>query len=308
LAVVYVMAVGSVSMADTFGTGANQFTIDFVPISGDASSANGTNISQYSPGQSGYNAFSDPGDYRMGKYEITNAQWNKFEVAYGSVFGNPTGAYDERSYFLGSSVPVNYISWYEAAQFVNWLNTSKGYQAAYKFTGTIHTSSYTLGMWGTGDADGTNRYRNKAAKYFLPTENEWVKAAYWNGSNLQTWATIGDVRPSHPGWNYDVYSMQQGPWNVGSGHQELNGTFDMMGNVWEWNETLFDSSYRGLRGGSFFHYILVDSHLASSFRRNGYQSIEGSDFGFRVASVIPEPCMLLLLGLGGVILRKKYSV
>jgi hypothetical protein len=30
--------------------------------------------------------------------------------------------------------------------------------------------------------DASNPYRNSNAKYFLPSEDEWVKAAYWNGT------------------------------------------------------------------------------------------------------------------------------
>ena len=59
-----VLALGSVASADTFGTGANQFTIDFVDISGDTNPASGYGIVN--------------NDYRIGTYEITNDQWNKF--------------------------------------------------------------------------------------------------------------------------------------------------------------------------------------------------------------------------------------
>jgi hypothetical protein len=38
---------GNIALADTFGTGINQFTIDFVTISGDAGKANGTRVSPY---------------------------------------------------------------------------------------------------------------------------------------------------------------------------------------------------------------------------------------------------------------------
>jgi len=74
-----VAALGTSVMADTdtFGTGDNEFTIDFVPISGNASAANGTNISQFSSGVAGYRTFTDPGyDYRIGVLEITNDQWD----------------------------------------------------------------------------------------------------------------------------------------------------------------------------------------------------------------------------------------
>ena len=165
-------------------------------------------------------------------------------------------------------MPTDSVSWYEAAQFVNWLNTSTGHQAAYKFTGTQGTSNYTFAAWSPTDAgyDASNPYRNKDALYFLPTEDEWVKAAYWNGTTLQTYATKAGESltqgngTSGTGWNYynNGYATNPyGPWNVGSGSQELNGTYDMMGNDWEWMESPWTSgdygagSSRGLRGGNW---------------------------------------------------------
>jgi len=215
-------------------------------------------------------------------------------------------------------VPTNEVSWYEAAQFVNWLNTSTGHHAAYRFTGTQGTSGYALDVWSAAEADGgTNLYRHKDAFYFMPTEDEWVKAGYWNGTALQTHATKpgealtqGDGT-SGVGWNYydNGYATDpSGPWDVGSGSEELNGTFDMMGNVWEWMESPYsDTSYgtgsiRGLRGGSFDNYV---SSLASSLRGYYDPGIELYAFGFRVASEVPEPCSLALLSLGGLALIKR---
>ncbi|MEN6451042.1 MAG: SUMF1/EgtB/PvdO family nonheme iron enzyme [Thermoguttaceae bacterium] len=299
------LACGTAAMADTFGTGTNRFTIDFVRISG------ATNPSSGIPAGDGFTFTGVANDYRMGTYEITNSQWNKFKAAYGTVTGSPSTAYDTNSYYTGTSVPTNNVSWYEAAQFVNWLNTSTGHQVAYKFTGTKGTSNYNFAVWDTADAgyDLGNPYRNKNAFYFLPTEDEWVKAAYWNGTALQDYATkAGDTlfqgNGTNGGWNYydgdtGPAGPGEGPWSVGSGGQELNGTYDMMGNLWEWTESPSSNSDYGVTSsraarGGLFAWNGAD-YLISSARCDGmYPSDESFGMAFRVASV-PEPGSITLL-------------
>ena len=113
-----------------------------------------------------------------------------------TVTGSPANAYDEAPTWTGTNVPTNEVSWYEAAQFVNWLNTSTGHLPAYRFTGTQGQGDYALDTWSPAEAaGGTNLYRHKDAFYYLPTENEWVKAGYWNGTSLQTYATKDNTPP-----------------------------------------------------------------------------------------------------------------
>jgi formylglycine-generating enzyme required for sulfatase activity len=311
------LGLSPVAMADGFGTGANQFEIDFVTISGDSGDLGSW------PAGSGYTFTGvNRSDYRMGTFEITNDQYAKFKSELGvPVTGDPSSAYDRAPYWTGANVPSNEVSWYEAAQFVNWLNTSTGHQAAYRFTGTQGMGDYALATWSTAEADGTNLYRHRDAFYFLPTEDEWVKAAYWNGSDLQTYATQpgetlhqGDGT-SGTGWNFydnDYATDPHGPWDVGSGSEELNGTFDMMGNLQEWMESPYsDTNYgpgsdRGRRGGGHFSYY-DDLYLASSNRRDYNPNNESSYVGFRVASEVPEPATMSLLALGGVTLLRRRS-
>lgn len=310
VAVALLLAPG-MALADTFGTGANQFTIRFVPISG------ATNPT------SGYGIVNN--DYRMGTYEITNDQWDRFKASLGvAVTGNPAYAYDQSPQWAGTDVPTNHVSWLEAAQFVNWLNTSTGHHEAYRFSGSQGSSDYTFGTWGAVEADnGWNLYRHKDAPYYLPTENEWFKAAYWNGVSMQTWATKAGQslflgNGSNGGWNYGPNGLVEGaqPWNVGSGSQELNGTYDMMGNVWEWTESPFSdtdygtNAYRAMRGGSYGTY---PSYLSSLDRDNNYgnypwvEHVDGS-FGFRIASDVPEPFTFSLLALGGLaVMRRRMA-
>lgn len=268
---------GGVAHADVFGTGPDQFTIDFVTISGATNPDSGFGIVDH--------------HYRIALFEVTNAQFDKFKAAYGPVTGNPTAAYDDDSYWTGDALPTQNVSWYEAAQFANWLNTSTGHQPAYKFTGTQGTSDYTLSTWSDAEAAaGTRNYRHKDAVYFLPTEDEWVKAAYWNGSEIQLYATPSGIPPTIAAdANYN-WAVGQ-PWAVGSGSMELNGTYDMMGNVWEWMESLYadhSTSLRTIRGGGYGESSV---YLRSSYRSNFGHGTEYVDFGFRVASV-PEPSVL----------------
>jgi formylglycine-generating enzyme required for sulfatase activity len=283
------MSVNAV-LADIFGTGVNQFTIDFVSITGDTNPASGYGIVH--------------NDYRIGIYEITNDQWDKFKDSYGTVTGYPPGAYDTSSYYTGTDIPTNNTSWYEVAQFVNWLNTSTGHQAAYKFTGAQGQNDYTFAVWESGDSgyNAANPYRNSNAFYFLPTEDEWVKAAYWNGMSLQTYATkpsdtLYQGNGSNGGWNYydgGYATDPYGPWDVSSGSEELNGTFDMMGNVWEFMESPYIianyllGSNRSLRGGSYEYFGGGEPYLRSTTRTyDGSPDLEYDYVGFRVAS-IPE--------------------
>ena len=306
-----VAGLGSTAMADTdyFGTGGDQFGIDFVTISGATNPASGYGIVN--------------NDYRIGVYEITNDQYDKFVAAHGAPTGSPTSAYSQTPVWTGANVPTNMVSWVKAAQFVNWLNTSTGHQAAYKFTDTPNPNS--LGVWSAAEAEGgTNLFRHKDAVYYLPTEHELVKAAYWNGTAMQTYANAspGDLVAGVPDPTKRNYQPSAGnsPWDVGSGVLELNGTYDIMGNVFEWAEsarTNPDTNYvvdtnRIIEAGA---YGYPAANLAFAKRNYGGVYAGAEELGFRVASDFPAPApvpvpgaaVLGMIGIGmvGAYTRKR---
>ena len=87
-------------------------------------------------------------------------------------------------------------------------------------------------------------------------------------------------------------------WETGFGAEEQNGTFDMNGNVWEWNEGTWDGTLnnigdtRVIRGGAFHN---PEFDLRSSTRPNHNPATEYNVFGFRVAA-IPEPSSISMIG------------
>lgn len=152
-----------ITTTDTFGSGANSFSIDFVTVGNPGNAANANDAFRYG---------AVPYVYRMGTYEITQ---DAIDKATASGLSNVTAGW-----WTGSQ-PATNVSWYEAAAFVNWLNTSKGYHPAYNLT---FATSWSMSRWGAGDQAttgvgiGTNPYRHKDTYYFLPSDDEWYKAAY----------------------------------------------------------------------------------------------------------------------------------
>jgi formylglycine-generating enzyme required for sulfatase activity len=240
--------------------------------------------------------------YNLGKYEVSRDMINKANTA-GSL---GITLYDMSSYGgNGVNRPATGVSWYEAAKYVNWLNTSTGGTAAYKFDG-----SGNFQLWSAGDAgyNAGNLFRNSLAKFVIASSNEWYKGAYGNldgtwsnyatGSNIAPTAVAGGTAA-----NTAVYSEQTGPADItNAGGLSAYGTMGQGGNVWEWTETANDGTndtageVRELRGGSWI-ILLSRSDLGASYRYNDSPTDESIIFGFRVASV-PEPSALSLLAIG----------
>lgn len=264
--------------------------IDFVTI-GYAGNPADTRVMD--DGTTGYGSVNY--NYLISKYEITNGQWNTFVADAGAPTGNLSDAYNEDAYYTGIDQPTNNVSWYEAAQFCNYLTSGDKSEGVYQFSGNNSSPDDFLCI----DRDvAENVY---GTIYFLPNEDEWYKAAYYrpDGSGYSLYANGQSTIPAADnGWNYYLGSYIE-PWNVGTGIEEQNHTFDMMGNISEWNETLIGSK-RGVRGGSFGG----DDGLASFYRNKINPTYENVSIGFRVASV-PEPTTLLLVGLGGILVRSR---
>ena len=145
--------------------------------------------------------------YRIAAKEVTNAQYVEFlnakaatdtlELYHTSMNTFPQGGIT-RSGVSGSYTysvkpdvmnvepnfttytygdkPVVYVSWYDAIRFANWMHNGQG-------TGSTETGAYTI-LGGTPTPTNPDAIvRNGGAQWFLPTENQWYKAAYYNGTS-----------------------------------------------------------------------------------------------------------------------------
>ena len=237
--------------------------------------------------------------YQIGKYEVTNAQYGAFLNAKGQ--SNSNGIYNSSmstygitqsgssSSFIYSVTsgfeqkPVVYVSWYDAARFANWMMNGQA-------NGDMETGAYTL----TGNTETI--LKNSGASVWLPSEDEWYKAAYYNATPTPSYSLYPNGQNTIGTADANYNNSGGSTTNVGtySGDPSSYGTNDQGGNVWEWNDAVISGSSRGLRGGSFHS---SDSSLLPSYRENGVPTFENNNLGFRVASssiaAVPEPSGLL---------------
>jgi formylglycine-generating enzyme required for sulfatase activity len=267
-----------------------------------------------------------PYSYSIGTYEVTNAQYVEFLNAKASSFYQPFGLYNTlmspsfyntiaRSISVDGytysavagreNVPVDFVSLYDALRFANWMNNGQG-------SGDTETGAYTL-LGGTEvPSNGATVTRNAGAVVFVPTEDEWYKAAYYNpatssyfaypaGSNAQTTCSAPTAAPNHANCSLAANDLTA----VGSymGSPSPYGSIDQGGNVYEWNEAVINGELRGLRGGAAGS---LATDLGAFTRHGDYPVAEDYYRGFRLA-FIPEPSagLLVAAGLTGLAVRRR---
>jgi len=211
--------------------------------------------------------------FRIMKYEFTNQQYTEFLNSVDASGTNPYSVYNANmgsnarggiSFTSGNASgskyatksnmgdkPVNYVSWFDAARVSNWLMNGA------TTSSSTETGAYTLL---SGQTSGTAPAVNSGATFYVPTEDQWYKAAYYKGGGTSAgywnYATQNDSAPTavtagstgigSAGSTGNFANYNRGAdWNSQDGNVTTVGTnggpsaygaFDMSGNLYEWND------------------------------------------------------------------------
>jgi formylglycine-generating enzyme required for sulfatase activity len=245
-------------------------------------------------------------EFAISKYEVTVGQYVAFlnevanEVDTHGLYDASMAGIDfplvpigfERLYvalpgFVNK--PVSNVTFWDALRFVNWLHN--GQPRGLQNSNTTEDGAYHL----TPQLITENGVvRNPDAEVFLPSADEWYKAAYYDPieDDYQTYPTGAAlptcVAPGPASGSANCGNVVGAPVDVGSypGSPSPYGTFDQGGNVWEWTEEIFIDVERVSMGGSF---VFEASALGSNIQSGGFPASAFDSKGFRVATLVPEP-------------------
>ncbi len=278
--------------ADTTGYGAVAYNYKIA--------RNETTISQYSEFLNAA-AKSDP-------YALYSTNMASNTPTAGITRSGSSGNYSYAAVAGSENKPITFVSWFDAARFCNWMHNGQG-------AGSAEDGAYTL----NGAMSGIYT-KNANATVWIPSEDEWYKAAYYDATKGGYWLyptqsdtmTTNDIGVAGAANYYDANGfatyVDGTSWGItdvgayGENSKSAYGTNDQAGNIYEWNDAVVGSS-RGVRGGNWNHSA---SAVASSGRGLTNPSTEYPYYnGFRVASV-PEPsAMVLTMLAGGVLVTRR---
>jgi formylglycine-generating enzyme required for sulfatase activity len=253
-----------------------------------------------------------PRSFAVASKEVTVGQYQRFleanptlEMKYPDPQKDPRrGSRAAQFYGWRDDCPQVFITWYEAAQYCNWLSKQEG----------IPESEWVYPARFEDIDSGMTLPKNYLHRtgYRMLTEPEWeyasragaATARFFGSSDemLEEYAVYSKNPPKKKGDSNDPNDPQH-VWLVGELKPNDFGLFDIYGNVWEWGHdrrsvypttgkiipdteddilVVNDEQWRLRRGGSFT-YEASFQRSAHRGRPDGYAPMERRDsVGFRV--------------------------
>lgn len=264
--------------------------------------------------------------FEIARHEITVGQYAAFLSAVaardphglwhggqGVVREGEAGAYRYAPAPGRERHPVMHVRFLDAMRFANWLHHVTGAASAGEAAAPADAAALTeTGAYEIA-AGGGLAARTPVARVWIPSEDEWYKAAYhqpadvggpaggyWRyptrSDDAPKLGTPGDTAPglanfladTTPQPNGNVLRHHGDVFPVGSfpGSGSHYGTLDQAGNAWEWIEVVVFDTQRGMRGGN-----MCGSHekLLKTVRTSASPARRYPDTGFRVARAVPPP-------------------
>ena len=262
-----------------------------------------------------------PYAYNIGSTEVTNEQYtaflnavavtdtnNLYNPSMAGPFGGITrtgssGSYSYATVGGRATNPVNFVSFWDAARFANWLHN--GQPSGPQSNATTENGAYTPTPAATANNTVT---RNAGWQSAVSSSNEWYKAAYYqpasqggDADNYWLYPTSSNTAPTGAQANY-LPSGIGDTTAVASYAPNYYGAYDMAGNVYEWSDTLFAPIVRGpLWGGAFDN---VAGWLTPLNAYTPPPTTEREQVGFRIVSV-PAPSSFTLLAISGLAATRR---
>jgi sulfatase modifying factor 1 len=214
-------------------------------------------------------------EYKIGKYEVTKDQWYDFNTTDGSGVE-------------GSALPATLISASEWGGFCDWLTDGSSTDAGYYADG----STLSHDAW----------VADNGPTYFIPTHDEWHKAAFYDpekggagAPGYWMYPTRSDTEPtgeSTPGGTNSASSNRNPDHSIEVGLYPNTfshyGTFDQAGNLWELVSPIgLLSTEASIRGASYHSRRDVLEAMQATYERDPYFSDSNPEAGFRVVLVEP---------------------
>ena len=309
-------------MVATVASLAQQISVEYVTV-GNPGNADDAHIDLWG---NTYGAV--PYTFRIGKCEVMAAQYCAFlnavaaddshslydpDMARGHTVyesgcriqrdGEP-GSYTYSVSSDWANRPVNFVSFWDACRFANWLHN--GQPTGPQDSNSTEDGAYTLNGY-IGD-DGREIARNPDARVWIPSADEWYKAAYhkndgvtnhyWDYPTATNHEPNNDVIEPDPGNNANTHIQQTNDYTLGRPYWRTEvaefensespyGTYDQAGNMREWLDILMDwdgsTSIRMQHGCGYAS--TVRNSRADEMGHHGWGPEVGNAIvGFRVAA------------------------